>query len=172
MGEVAPTSIQWFALHGQTVDGLAVTFDDRAEGVVGMVLFSLVDGALKRTFGDAPGVCQPAELADLDGDSELELLTYDEDPSKGDCSNPCHFELMRRFGMTPSWPRIHRWRRSAWVPADAGYAEFYRLRGDAYERLDRWLTDHPDSGICRGVYWFTDASLFRNWAVRARKMSR
>src|SRR5439155_14533598 len=97
VGDAFPDSVRLVALAGRSVDGLVVTFDNRLEGVIGTAVYQISDRSLRLIFRDGRAACAPAELKDLDRDSTPELVSYTDDPSSGDCGDPCHLDLWRRF---------------------------------------------------------------------------
>ena len=174
LGQDEPTSVQWISLGRPTVDALSMTFDERFEGIVGTVIFSLSShGTLRQIYADGEGVCRAAEVTDLDRDGRAELLSYVEDPSTGDCGDECHISISDHVGVSaPAWVRIQQWNGEAWIDVSQNFSAFYGRLADVYEELDRWLRQDPSAERCRGTYWVKrDPNVFRRWAVRARSLA-
>jgi hypothetical protein len=171
VGDVFPDSVRLVALAGRGVDGLVVTFDNRLEGVIGTVVYEISDRSLRLIFRDGPDACAPAGLKDLDGDSTLELVSYTDDPSSGDCGDPCHLDLWHRFKIVPGWIRIQRWTGDQWVNVEAKHASYYRDLADQYERVARWVGAGPDGERCRTARWLREGQVLMDWAVKARAVA-
>jgi hypothetical protein len=173
VGDYAPTLVSWVTVRDSTVDGLLITYDTPIEGDVGTVIYSLHDSDLSLVFTDAQGVCKPAELRDLNGDGQPELLVYSGDLSKGDCTNLCHITLRDRFDMVPAWVEVRRWTGKDWVRAtDGEYRAFYRRLAETYSQMADWLTTGSEHEHCQNMPWLPDAEPFNQWAAQARALVR
>jgi hypothetical protein len=163
---IGPSSVEWVEVSGQSVDGLIITFNYSEVAEVGTVVFSLREPGLVQTYVDENPTCRPAELRDLNNNGQLELLTYMEDPSGGDCATECHLALQATFGVAPAWVEVRRWTGSEWEIASHRYPSFYRDMAKKYTEIDRWLQSAAGEP-CRNVYWMPDRSPFERWAQSA-----
>ena len=166
-----PTVMRWIPLRGLAGRALVTSFDNQTENVIGTVIFGDTGTGLSTIYADSGTACAPAEMRDLDGDGEPELISYREDPSGGDCGEPCHIAIRERFRMAPAWVRIDSWDGKRWVPAERRHRAFYARLSRTYEAMDRWLTSGPSATACRDVYWLTDRTFIRRWAQRSRSLA-
>jgi hypothetical protein len=172
IGGSEPNHIQWIHFHGLRGDALVLSFDSPVEGSVGTVMYGDTgDGSLSRIYTEEATTCAPAELRDLDGDGEPELISYQEDPSAGDCDSPCHIAIKKHLNMIPAWLRVKRWDGKGWVGAERQHPAFYAELARRYEALDTWVRSDSSGAPCRSAYWFTDAELFRTWAARSDSLA-
>lgn len=162
--------VQWLMLGTDSVDGVAFTLDNRAEGSVFTRVLNRDGPALREVFADKNPVCRPAELKDLDRDGRPELIAHETDAASGDCMSPCHQVLEERFDVQPAWINVYAWRGN-WQGADSLFPSFYRDLAGRYERVAKWLAAAPDAQVCRDVYWAPSANMFEELARRAREMS-
>jgi len=133
-----PERIEWHALGADHV--LQVTFDDRVEGDVGTFLFAVSDTGVRNILPE-PAQCRPQELYDVDGDGELELLSYVESLVGYDCNHPCFVMLESRFEIPASWVTIDRWDGTEWVSVEREMRAFYRRLQGVYHRMGVWVDE-------------------------------
>jgi hypothetical protein len=166
-----PTYVGWRSLGLDTV--LQVTLDDRAEGIVGTVLFDTRPDSLIWIFADEAGVCQPSILADRDGDGRTELVSYAEPEFGTHCTDPCSMAIHSQFHMTPTWVVIRRWDGRAWVPAEDVYRFFYGRMEGVYRSMAQWVNESEElmAHGCRVGAWAQGTNPFLEWAERARRLA-
>lgn len=170
LGDYPPSELNFYHLGRDSLLALIITFDSRIEGVVGSVIFGIDGANLTKIYNEEQGSCRPAKIRDLNEDGEFEVLSYVEDPSNGDCGDPCHFRLWDRFGVVPGWVRILAWRDRGWTDVSSTFPDFYRDLAEDYEHVLAWINGGHDDGVCSSVYWYKDAS-FESLAARARRLA-
>lgn len=170
LGDDDVDSVRWVNLRDRGIDGLFIGF--RGEGSPGTVIWTRSGATLKLTFKDGDYNCRAAQLVDVENDGILELLVYENDPTRGDCTSECHEALWERFAVTPAWVQIKRWNGQQWVNENGSqYRNFYDHWAKQYEEIDRWLVSEQDGGSCRRLMTPTGGSVFRGWALRARALA-
>lgn len=169
-----PNETRWVGLRGEEIDGLLITYNNLFEGLIGTVIFELVSDTLRRIYVNPRDSCRPAELRDLDGDGNAELVSYVEDPLGGDdCTSNCHLDLWSQFYMMPEWIRIQRWNGEEWVTVEREFPAFYRELADTLQAIDRWLRGGPGSDRCSQAGWIRGEKrdYFARLAARALEVA-
>ena len=160
-----PQLASWFALPKSSGSGFAYTLDYPSEGFVRTEILVPSDGEYRIVFSDAMGTCEPAALDDVDQNGELELITYVEDPSNGNCISECHIDLHERFGLSIAWVELRVWNGEDWEASKSPNPAYYSRLADQYTRASEWAQTSPN-WTCgpRG------AEFLRTWASRARAL--
>ena len=170
-GPFLPSEIRWVQLPNSVLV-LDVAFDNPVEGMLGTFLYRMRDDSLEKFFQDGSDSCAPAALTDLDHDGVPELLAHTEDPSHGDCGEPCEMSITERFHVTPGWLEVRRWRGGEFSLADRDFPGFYGDLARRYDAVAEWLKSDTtfEAQECRRVYWLEDQDFFAKLASRAREV--
>ncbi len=159
---------EWMSHESDAAVFLRITFDNPVEKPVGTHLYRMYEGQLIDSFHDSDDVCTPAELRDVNADGQLDLISWGEDPTPGDCSLECEIHI-RSLGVSVAWPTVHRWSNDHWIAAESDYTEFYK---EIATRYDDVLEELPPmrGSACAYAGW-TDGRLVAEWAERARGLA-
>ncbi len=166
-----PDVLRWTFLEGLRGRALIVSFNNPIEGAIGTFIYGdTAQGRLWKLYHNGKDSCAPAELRDMDGDGEPELISYHDDPSEGDCDSDCHLAISERFHSPPNWIQVDRWNGRQWVPA--GRRDFYQNLASRYRDMDSWFSNDPTAAPCRNIYWMTESTIFRKWADKSDSVAK
>jgi hypothetical protein len=171
LGILPEPDLRWLSLDRDGLNGVVMSIFDPFEAV-GTGIFELENDTLRRIYADG-NICQPAELRDVDGDWQLELVSYVEDPLDGqDCAHFCHIDLWGRFHMMPAWVRIQQWNGEEWVSVERKLPIYYRGLARRYQMMDRWLREGPGNERCLMASWVQERpTFFSDLAARALEIA-
>lgn len=165
IGPFTPSFARWFEIVGSSRPAFIYTVDYPSEGVVRSEILASPDTLYRVVYSDVE-TCKAAEIRDVDGDGEVELLAYSDQPPNAMCISECHIDLEERFGLPMAWVEVRRWNGQAWEPVTDGVAAYYSKLAELYERAAQWAEESP-AWTCGPK----GAEFLRRWASRAKSLA-
>lgn len=126
----------WLVVGNTRSRMLSITFRDDVNGYIGTSISMIALAELREIFrDDAPGVCTPASLLDVDNDSIPELLSYEAIGSVPDCAHECYDDVFSQFRIELAWPVLRWWDGREWRERSNAAQSFWVKMRDEFSQL-------------------------------------